>query len=160
MGGFLPKPKVYWYPMTENTQATFKNIHQLCIALKEKGLGSQISRADENLIEFQFEFQIARKGDVVGIYLTERGAVLETWLETADEAAACAAFFDEVCQRHYSLIETSDMPAIQDIEARLSAAAIPFIRHATPAGPKRESGFRVLIRGSDLLVATGIVASA
>jgi hypothetical protein len=104
--------------------------------------------------------ELERHEGRVRICDTERGRVIDVWLETEDEAEACARFLELAANWSLYLTASADEDMIARQQAALEAAGIAARRNDIPNvnGPG-DARYRIFVGGSDLKRAKGVVES-
>lgn len=128
------------------------DIEALYRHLFESGYDKLIGRSGDGF--GLLDYYIERQGGLVVVCDKERGEIVQVWLETGDEAAACAYFLGQVSTRLLHLYATSDAAAVERRQAALRAAGVDFERNDIPnfAGPG-DTRYRIFVAGRDLKTA-------
>jgi hypothetical protein len=97
------------------------------------------------------DFDIDRDGELIRICEKERGQIIHIYLETNDEAAACAFYLERVSSHFQHLIGLPDPDPIGQYQSRLEVAGIPAQRCDLPEYlGLADTRYRLSVLGSDL----------
>lgn len=102
--------------------------------------------------------EIEKVAGSVRVTDTERGEIVQTWLETTDEAEACAFYLAALSASYLHLTATRDEALIHTQQAVLDGAGIAWRRNDVPGfhGPGTIR-HRLFVRGGDLKRAQSVL---
>jgi hypothetical protein len=97
------------------------------------------------------DYDIEREDSVVRICERERGQIIHSYLETPDEAAACAQYLERVSSQFQFLLGDANEAIVMSHQKRLEDAGITVRRSVLPEylGLK-DSRYRLSVAGADL----------
>lgn len=124
-------------------------IDQLYAHLCEEGYGALLRLHVDGVS--LLDFDIEREGERFRICEKERGQIIHIYLETRDEAAACAHYLSKVSSQFQHLTGGADANHIAHLQAALEAAGIAVMRTELPEYlGLADNRYRLSVAGSDL----------
>ena len=125
--------------------------------LQQEGYGPLIGEHGPHLLSI-YDFRIEKAADGWSVCATERGEILETYLATPDEAAACAFWFDKIAGTMLHLATFENRQPADELERALTGVGIAVWRNDIPHfnGPN-DSRYRVFVAGRDLQKARQLI---
>lgn len=124
-------------------------IDELFQHLIAQGYGHLARRTPHGIDVLDFALQAF--GDGFRVCDTERGQILQIWLETKDEAQACSWYLDRLAGLWLHLTTSPDEIVILRQQGALEAAGISVRRNDIPNfNAPGDARYRIFVGGSDL----------
>jgi hypothetical protein len=127
---------------------------ELTERVDREGYGHLLFERGPSLLAiYDFRIELCRSGSGQWrVCDTERGQILNIHLETFDEAAACALWYERVCGMGLLLCKWPTADLAEQAEVALTNAGIASHRNDLPEDPAfRGIRFRNFVAGRDLL---------
>lgn len=135
------------------------NFNELHKRLQAEGYDPHIWERGPSTLSFG-EYRIEKVGDDWRVCSTERGEIIQEYLVTSDESAACTFFYENVSSMMWHFKTFLDHASADALERTLSDAGLQVWRNDIPQfnGPN-DPRYRVFVVGSDLHRANALIGT-